>query len=181
MQRAVFQVMNLNAFKVLWRTTMFPSHLTLSRRAALGGLFAASAAPFLGLRAETLPSVLVHRAPSCSCCESWVAHMRKAGFSVTLVDEADIDAVKARLKVPQALASCHTAEVGGYAVEGHAPAEAVRRLLNEKPDAIGVAVPGMPMGAPGMESSGPADAYEVVLFGAWGTRSYGSYRGATAG
>lgn len=158
------------------------SHLLtpVSRRALVGGVVALTALRFVAVHADPLPSMVVHRSPTCSCCESWVAAMRKAGFAASVVDEDDISAVKARLKVPDALASCHTAEVGGYVVEGHTPADAVKRLLKERPNAIGLAVPGMPNGSPGMDMGGPEEAYDVVLFGPQGQQSYGRYRGANA-
>ncbi len=94
------------------------------------------------------------------------AAMMAAGFPVEVITSSDVDQVKLRLGVPDDLASCHTAEVSGYVVEGHVPADAVKRLLAEKPQARGLAVPGMPMGSPGMEVAGKApESYEVVLFG----------------
>ena len=109
------------------------------------------------------PVVAVYKSPSCGCCRSWVEHLRAHGFRVETHDVADVQPVKARHGVPAALASCHTALVGGYAVEGHVPADVVRRLLRERPRVAGVAVPGMPMGSPGME--GPRrDAYDVLTF-----------------
>ena len=95
-------------------------------------------------------------------------------------NEPDMKAVKSRLDVPAELASCHTAEIDGYVVEGHAPVAAIERLLEERPEATGLAVPGMPAGSPGMETGGGAESYEVVLFGSAGRRSYGSSRGDAA-
>jgi hypothetical protein len=115
--------------------------------------------------------ITVHKDPNCGCCSGWVAHLRSAGFTVNAVDTSELDAVKARLGVPKDLAACHTAEVSGYVVEGHVPALAIRRLLAEKPEATGLAVPGMPIGSPGMEGGFP-DPYEVVLFGPDARRTY---------
>lgn len=129
------------------------------------------------LRAATKTNIVVHRDPSCGCCEAWTEHLRRAGYSVEIIDEADMKGVKARLGVPQQLASCHTAEVGGYVIEGHAPVATIERLLSERPKAIGLAVPGMPAGSPGMEGPGAVDQYEVFLFDAGGSRSYGRYEG----
>jgi hypothetical protein len=127
------------------------------------------------LPSETLvaaePLVRVHRDPSCGCCSGWVQHLQKAGFLTEVVDSKDLDAVKARLGVPDDLAACHTAEVAGYVIEGHVPAVALKRLLAEKPDAAGLAVPGMPVGSPGMEG-GKEEPYEVILFGSTGRRRY---------
>jgi hypothetical protein len=119
--------------------------------------------------------VFVYKTPSCGCCTDWVDHLRANGFAVTVEDVADLDAVKARLGVPRDLASCHTATVGGYVVEGHVPAGDVRRLLGEKPDAIGLAVPGMPIGSPGMERGDEREPYAVIAFGARGRSVFATH------
>ncbi len=111
------------------------------------------------------PVVLVHKSPTCGCCGKWVEHLRAAGFEVDVRDTADMRAVKERVGIPPAKGSCHTAEVGGYFIEGHVPAEDVRRLLAERPKARGLTVPGMPIGSPGMEVPGqgtPKYAVELV-------------------
>lgn len=113
------------------------------------------------------PEVMVWKSPTCGCCGGWVDHMRAAGFPVTVQEVDDVEPVKARLGVPVRLQSCHTALVGGYALEGHVPADSVQRLLRERPAAVGLAVPGMPQGSPGMET-GVKDPYDVVLFGGAG-------------
>lgn len=106
--------------------------------------------------AEASPGeVVVYKSPTCGCCTAWVAHMREAGFEVRAVDTNDLAAAKAELGVDPALHACHTAVVDGYFVEGHVPAEQVRRLLEEQPDVAGLAVPGMPVGSPGMEGPDP--------------------------
>ena len=119
-----------------------------------------------GCRSEAQPTVTVYKTPTCGCCALWADHMTEAGFEVERVDVSSLEDVKARLGVPQQLASCHTAVVGDYVVEGHVPAEDVRRLLDEQPpEAIGLAVPGMPIGSPGMEVEGrPNDEYAVYMF-----------------
>lgn len=109
-------------------------------------------------------AMTVYKDPNCGCCTQWVDHVRKAGFVVTVRDTADMSTVKASFGVPAALESCHTARVGAYAIEGHVPADVIEKLLREQPVARGVAVPGMPMGSPGMEQGGQKDAYDVVLF-----------------
>lgn len=147
-----------------------------SRRTLLAGLAAGLATGRQALAAG-LPEVAVTKDPSCGCCEKWVAHLREAGFTVSVTDEP-LNPVKARLGVPRDLASCHTAQVGGYVVEGHVPAEAIKRLLAEKPKGTGLAVPGMPVGSPGMEVEGmEPDTYEVVLFGPEGRSPFARYRG----
>jgi len=109
------------------------------------------------------PSVRVYRSATCGCCKGWARHLEANGFDVTVVDLADLEAKKAELGIPAALEACHTAEVDGYLVEGHVPAEDVRRLLRERPDVRGLAVPGMPEGSPGMEGPEP-EAYTVYAF-----------------
>ncbi len=147
-----------------------------SRRAMVAGLAAGLAMARQALAAG-LPEVAVTKDPNCGCCEKWVAHMREAGFAVT-VSQGPVNPVKARLGVPRDLASCHTAQVGGYVIEGHVPAGAIKRLLAAKPKGIGLAVPGMPIGSPGMEIEGKEpDTYEVVLFGAGGRSTFARYRG----
>jgi hypothetical protein len=110
-----------------------------------------------------LPPVEVFKSATCGCCTKWVGHLRQHGFRVTAADVPDLAAVRAKHGVPDRVASCHTALVGGYVVEGHVPASDVRKLLRERPAARGIATPGMPMGSPGME--GPyVDPYDVVSF-----------------
>ena len=129
--------------------------------------------------ATAQPLVTVHRDPNCGCCSGWVQHLQKAGFPTKVLDTTNLDAVKTRLDVPDDLAACHTAEVSGYVIEGHVPAIALKRLLAEKPDATGLAVPGMPVGSPGMEG-GTVEQYDVVLFGPSGRRSYMRFLGSNA-
>lgn len=116
-------------------------------------LLAAIAAPF-SLRAETLPPVELYVPKVCLACIDWAEYLRQNGFKVTVQETGDIDAVKRRFKVPAEVASRMTARVAGYFVEGHVPAGDIRELLKEKPKARGIAVPGLPMGAPGREASG---------------------------
>ena len=116
--------------------------------------------------------VQVWKSPTCGCCGGWVEHLRAEGFEVEVHDVADLRDVKAENGVTDDLASCHTALVDGYVVEGHVPAEDIRRLLAERPDVAGIAAPGMPVGSPGMEVPGrAADPYEVVAFTRDGGRS----------
>lgn len=108
-----------------------------------------------------------------------MAHLRESGFPVDVVT-GPVAPLKAKLGVPRELASCHTAQVAGYVVEGHVPADTIVRLLAEKPAAVGLAVPGMPVGSPGMEVPGTEpDTYDVVLFGPTGQRTFARYRGTT--
>jgi hypothetical protein len=150
-----------------------PRH-SLSRRKTLG-LLVAGLVYVLPVQAAARPKVVVSRDPSCGCCGAWAEHLRRAGFPVEIVETANVNAVKQRLGVPTDLASCHTAEVQGYVIEGHVPASAILRLLEERPQAIGLAVPGMPIGSPGMEGGRP-ETYEVLLFGAQ-RRTFARYTG----
>ncbi len=111
-----------------------------------------------------LPTVTVYKSPSCNCCQKWVTHMRDQGFPVEIKSEFNLKPVKQQLGVPGALASCHTAVVGDYVLEGHVPAEDVKGLLRQTPDVRGLSVPGMPVGSPGMERGDRVEPYEVVAF-----------------
>jgi hypothetical protein len=108
--------------------------------------------------------VTVYKSPTCSCCSKWVEHMTAAGFKVTAHDTSDMQAVKTKLGVPEAMASCHTSVINGYIIEGHVPAADIERLLRDKPKVAGLAVPGMVTGSPGMEGS-RSDPYNVISFG----------------
>lgn len=133
------------------------------------------------LAMSTMPalgqSLDVHLSPSCGCCKAWVKHLERAGFSPRMVESDDMAATKRAFGVPEQVQSCHTAVVAGYFIEGHVPAPQIRRLLAEKPAVLGLAVPGMPVGSPGMEVPGVApDAYETLLVEADGkTRRYASH------
>ena len=114
--------------------------------------------------AETgLPRLEVFKDPNCGCCGAWVDHMRAAGFTVHVTNVDDTSAARKRLGMPDRLGGCHTATVGGYVLEGHVPSADVRKLLAAKPPALGLAVPGMPVGSPGMEVGARKDPYEVLL------------------
>lgn len=135
--------------------------------------------PTLPAWAASAPLVEVWKDPSCGCCKDWVAVLNQAGFEVR-VNETGNNAARARLGIPASLASCHTARVGGYALEGHVPVAEIRRLLRERPPAVGLAVPGMPIGSPGMDGpayKGRRDPYDVLLVATDGSnRVYQSYR-----
>ena len=150
----------------------------ISRRRALALCALAPMGIREALAAE--PTVTVTKDPNCGCCSGWVEHLRENGFLVAVRDVPDLQRVKARLGVPSDLAACHTAEVSGYVIEGHVPAAAVRRLLQEKPKGRGLAVAGMPVGSPGMEvPEGTTAEYDVMLFGEE-RRVYARFKGAVA-
>ena len=134
--------------------------------------------PFLPQAAIAGGSVEVFTTSGCSCCIAWSEHLRKAGFAVTVKDVAmgELTRIKLAAGIPAQLAACHTAKLGGYAIEGHVPVREIRRLLDERPNAAGLAVPGMPIGSPGMESGGTVEAYAVLLVKKDGsTEVYASY------
>lgn len=146
-----------------------------------GLLLAAAALPFASLaRQAAAPRVLVEvwKDPNCGCCGDWVRHLEDHGFAVKVNDTGNA-AMRAKLGIPQRLGSCHTGLVGGYAVEGHVPAADIRRLLEEKPQAVGLTVPGMPVGSPGMDGpayGGRRDPYDVLLvLKDGGTRAFSSH------
>jgi hypothetical protein len=129
------------------------------------GLFVFTA----GIRAETLSTdkivgIVVYRSPSCQCCGKWLEHLKKNNFNVKDIVTDDVQAIKKKYGVSDAMASCHTALGDGYVVEGHVPANDIMTLLKTKPKLVGIAVPGMPSGTPGMEKGDRKDAYNVMSF-----------------
>lgn len=123
---------------------------------------AAAALPGAAFGGST--TIKVFRSPTCGCCAKWVTHLQEHGFSTEVEEVADVAPIKARYGVPGALASCHTGIVEGYVLEGHVPAEDIQRLLKERPSVVGLAVPGMPVGSPGMEMGGRKDPFQVMAF-----------------
>ena len=139
----------------------------LARAAALAGGASVLAGARALAAAEPLKpvEVTVYKSPTCGCCVKWVDHLKaNKAFRVVTRDMPDVAPIKDNLGVPVALRSCHTAVVGGYAFEGHVPGDLVARVLRERPKIAGLAVPGMPVGSPGMEMGGQKDAYDVVAF-----------------
>jgi hypothetical protein len=138
----------------------------LRRALLLAALVAGFPAMALATTPQSVP-VRVWKDPNCGCCKGWIAHLEKNGFSVSVLDQGN-SAARTRLGMPQRYGSCHTALVQGYVIEGHVPAADIQRLLREKPNALGLAVPGMPVGSPGMDGvayKGRHDAYKVLLVG----------------
>jgi len=120
-------------------------------------------------------TIAVIKDPSCGCCTEWVEHLRREGFAVSVTESSDQPARSARLGVPEELRSFHTATIDGYVIEGHVPAADIRRLLAERPAGLGLAVPGMPMGSPGMEQGGMKQPYVTVLFDKASGRVFARY------
>ena len=123
-----------------------------------------------------LPTVEVYKSPTCGCCVKWVNHLKSHGFTVKSFNVQNVGPIKQQNKLPRHLASCHTAFVDGYIIEGHVPATDILRLLKERPDVSGLAVPGMPIGSPGMEGPNP-ETYEVLSFDRSGkTQTFATHR-----
>ncbi|HLB79176.1 MAG TPA: DUF411 domain-containing protein [Dongiaceae bacterium] len=116
------------------------------------------------------PEILVYKSPECGCCGLWSTHLTESGFAVRIVEIDDLTPVKRQARVPEDLETCHTAFLDGYVVEGHVPVGAIDKLLNERPSVIGVAVPGMPAGAPGMPGA-QREPFDVLTFAADGRRT----------
>lgn len=136
-----------------------------SRRHFLLGAVAAGTLSYGVVNAQVIERVEIWKDPSCGCCKDWVTHMERNGFKA-VVHESGNTTKRAELGLAERFGSCHTAVIGGYVIEGHVPASDVRRLLKEKPTALGLAVPGMPVGAPGMDGAmygGRRDPYQVLL------------------
>lgn len=151
----------------------------MKRRELFAAALVAAVPTLASAAAPALPPVQVWKSPTCGCCGAWVTHMRQAGFAVEVHEVQDIDASRRQLGMPAVYGSCHTARVGAYLLEGHVPATEVKRLLAMKPVAIGLAVPGMPAGSPGMEMGAQRDAYEVLLVEKGGAaRVFARYNGA---
>ena len=148
----------------------------LTRRTALGIVVTTLVVPLSSASAQA-SMILVHKDPNCGCCTGWVRHLKDAGFAVKVEETANLQVVRKRLGVPSDLAACHTAEIAGYVIEGHVPALALRQLLEKRPAAVGLAVPGMPTGSPGMEGGTPRK-YDVVLFGQSGRQSFMQFVGS---
>lgn len=125
----------------------------------------------IGRGGGTDKTLVVYHDPSCGCCTKWITHMQQSGFTVKDVRTTNMDEVKKRLKVPGHLMSCHTAVIGDYVIEGHVPARDVQQLLEQRPDILGLSVPGMPVGSPGMEYQGRRQTYNVLLFNQAGDTS----------
>jgi hypothetical protein len=124
------------------------------------------------------PEITVYKTPTCGCCGKWIAHLEANGFSVTTQNRDNLSEIKAENHITPNISACHTAIVDGYVVEGHVPAEAIFRLLKERPDVAGITVPGMPAGSPGMEiPSGYVQPYEVLTFDADGNTEVFTTRG----
>jgi len=136
-------------------------------RNLLAGIMLAGGLPQMAFSDSGQPAasqpITVYKSPSCGCCSKWVKHLQDSGFEVNAINRNDMNSVKAEAGIPRQLASCHTAVVGGYVIEGHVPAADIKRLLKERPAVAGLTAPGMPMGSPGME--GPRqDSYDVLTF-----------------
>lgn len=147
---------------------MSPFRLPGLAAAAIGIALAGPVPAWAGER-----DAVVYKSPTCGCCTGWVDHLREHGYTAKVIDTHDMDGVKKLLGVPEPMHSCHTARIGGYVIEGHVPAEAIDRLLAEKPAVAGLASSGMPLGSPGM--SGPKEENVVHAFSPQGETVWGRY------
>lgn len=142
----------------------------MKRRMLMQALLVGMMTPLVA-RAEKKTQIRVYKTSTCGCCVDWITHLEQNGFDVIAHNVPKTGPYRLKFGVPPDMASCHTAVVDGYALEGHVPATEIRRLLIERPKALGLAVPGMPVGSPGMEVDGTRrDAFDVVLFGEEGSR-----------
>ncbi|WP_299733570.1 DUF411 domain-containing protein [uncultured Endozoicomonas sp.] len=116
------------------------------------------------LATENLPTIMVYKSPTCGCCTEWVKHLEDYGFKTMSHNVQDVNKYKQKANLPHGMGSCHTAFVDGYAIEGHVPAEDIKHMLTARPNIRGIAVPGMPMGSPGMEYGNRKDAYNVISY-----------------
>lgn len=156
---------------------------TINRRTAIAATLGITVAPAFAQGPATRIPMEIWKDPNCGCCKDWVTHVDANGFAAKVHETGNGEA-RSRLGVNQKFGSCHTAKVGGYAIEGHVPAREIKRLLKEKPDAIGLAVPGMPIGSPGMDGEvygNRKDAFDVLLLTrGGGSKVYQHYEGSKA-
>lgn len=150
------------------------------RRSFLGGVMVSLLlAQLSGAVLAQSPRITVHKDPDCACCGAWVDHLRSHGFDASIVETAQLNRIKARVGVPNSLASCHTAEIDGFIIEGHVPAGSIQKLLSMRPSIRGLAVPGMPIGSPGMEVAGrEPEVFTVIAFGPTSQTVFARYNGA---
>jgi hypothetical protein len=154
---------------------------TLGRGTAVKTVLGLVLAITVGILGAAVPAmaadIVVYRQANCDCCGKWAEYMQAAGHSVTIVEGQDMSEIKRQYGVPGKLASCHTAIADGYVIEGHVPAEDVERLLKDRPTVKGLAVPGMPLGSPGMEQAdGSKEPFDVIAFGDGGESVFASHK-----
>jgi hypothetical protein len=143
----------------------------MNRRALIASLASLAALGLLPAGRALAANPVFYRSPGCGCCHAWTERMAEAGLPVALEDSGDLAALSARMGIPAGLEGCHVGEIGGYIVSGHVPPADVKRLLAGKPDALGLLVPGMPVGSPGMEMGDRTERYDVLLLARDGTTS----------
>ena len=122
-----------------------------------------------GFAAEPLPEMKVYKSATCGCCSGWIDHLKENGFKVTFENVSDVNHYKQKADLPYGLGSCHTGFIDGYAIEGHVPVKDIKKLLLEKPNIRGIAVPGMPMGSPGMDFGSQKESYKTLSYTRDGT------------
>lgn len=154
-----------------WRNLFFITSIALFLAAC-----SQEQAAITAIAPTDLPTAIVYKSSTCSCCNKWVDHLRSSGFPVQVREPSDLSAVKEKYRVPHDMRSCHTAVIDGYVVEGHVPATDIQRLLRKRPQAIGLSVPGMPLGSPGMEVDNRQQAYTVWLLQEHGGQVFSQHR-----
>mgnify|MGYP000203098569 CR=1 FL=1 len=141
----------------------------IKNRKLIGIIFSVFVSAFGGFlllqNVSAEPEMRVYKSPTCGCCNKWIKHMEANGFQISAIDVLEMNFVKGKYGINRNLASCHTAVIDGYFIEGHVPATDVKRLLSDKPDIAGLTVPGMPIGSPGMEVGDRKDSYSVIAVG----------------
>jgi len=159
------QYRKMGVFLLMGMTALWLTGCSNTDDGAKAAAKVSPAATSASATAKTKPAVVMYKSPNCECCTGWAEHLRKDGFSVVVNKREDMDAIKTKFGVSEKLASCHTAIVDGYVIEGHVPAADVERLLKERPDIVGLTAPGMPMKSPGMQAVGQQpQGYSVLAF-----------------
>lgn len=160
-----------------WGASLFPQNeryqgvpIMIDRRTVLGMVLVAVPVAACAKKAEAA-TLTVYRSPYCGCCRDWVRHIQRNGFGITEREMEDVTPVARKLGVPDGLRSCHTAEIGGYFVEGHVPPSNIKKLLRDRPNALGIAVPGMPLGSPGMDQGNQRQPFDSLLVARTGKAS----------
>jgi hypothetical protein len=158
------------------RSLLMGGGAVIAAVAVAGGLVLKQSPAIASGQTIKTSEIVVYKTPTCGCCGAWVQHLDDAGLKTSTVNQADLTKTREKLGAPADLRSCHIAVADGYVVEGHVPAEAIKKLLAERPDAVGIFVPGMPLGSPGMEGPYGSQAYNVILLRRDGSREiFASY------
>ncbi len=163
------------------RSLLIGGGTVIATGALAGGLLLRQSPAVASFEPGKTGEIVVYKTPTCGCCGAWVQHLDDAGLKTSTVNQDDLTKTREKLGAPADLRSCHIAVADGYVVEGHVPAEAIKKLLAERPDAVGIFVPGMPLGSPGMEGPYGSQAYSVILLRRDGSREiFASYAASSS-